>query len=98
MLGVAEVNRIVDRNIYTILECEEEEETRDLEDVETQSLEGSSTDGSWTSFNLHTEPHTEEEVTSLNPKNSHEKIEKKIDVFKIMKDYVKKHRNKYSSI
>jgi hypothetical protein len=81
MLGVAEVNRVVDRNIYTILECEEEAER-----------ESESCDSSWTSFKL------DEEVGLLDPKSSDEKNEKKIDVYKIMKEYVKKHRNKYPSI
>ena len=79
MLGVAEVNRVVDRNIYTILECEEEEAEREPE-------------SSWTSFKL------DEEVGLLDTKSSDEKNEKKIDVYKIMKEYVKKHRNKYPSI
>jgi hypothetical protein len=44
MLGVAEINRVVNRNIYTILECDEESDT-----------ELDSTESSWVSFNLDTD-------------------------------------------
>jgi hypothetical protein len=83
MLGVAEVNRVVNRNIYTILECDEESESETDPD---------STESSWISFNLDTDLQSQDEVST---KTSHEKIEKKIDVYKIMKEYVKKHRKKY---
>lgn len=56
---VSGINRIVNKNIYTILECDEEEEEPD-------------------------------ECTSL-VDGREEKNEKKFDVFKLMKDYVKKH-------
>jgi hypothetical protein len=90
MLGVVEVNRVVNRNIYTILECEEESET-DLErewDTDTQE----------SSLKLDAQQHVDEEVSLLDPKTNREKNEKKFDVYKIMKEYVKKHRNKYPSI
>jgi len=88
MLGVAEVNRVVNRNIYTILECEEESETEGQSDTDTQE----------SSLKLDAQQHVEEEVSLLDAKNNLEKNEKKFDVYKIMKEYVKKHRNKYPSI
>jgi len=63
-----EINMIVDMNIYTILESDEDEE---------EAQEYCNID--YDEFMMY----------------KNRKIEKKIDVYKIMKDYVKKHRKKY---
>jgi len=68
-----EINRIIDMNIYTILESEEhEEEAQDYCNVELVDIDN------------------EEFMMYKNRKN-----EKKIDVYKIMKEYVNKHGKKY---
>lgn len=77
----AEINRITNRNIYTILECEEDLEEESSKEVAVEADVEAEVDSGW------------EKELGYEFKN-----EKKIDVFKVMKDYVKKNRNKYSSV
>lgn len=60
---------VKNKNIYTILECEEDS----AQDSEQDSEEDSEEESDWQC------------------EGNLEKIEKKFDVFKIMKDYVKKY-------
>ena len=89
---MSDINRITDMNIYTILECEENDELKvESEEESTKAVQEycnvEMVDIDYGEFMMY--------------KNSNEnlgnqrKIEKKIDVYKIMKDYVKKHRKKY---
>ena len=92
IVDMSDINRITDMNIYTILECEENDELK----VESEEESANAA-----------QEYCNVEMVDIDYgefmmyKNSNEnlgnqrKIEKKIDVYKIMKDYVKKHRKKY---
>ena len=88
IVDMSDINRITDMNIYTILECEENDESEEASANAAQEYcNVEMVDIDYGEFMMY--------------KNSNEnlgnqrKIEKKIDVYKIMKDYVKKHRKKY---
>lgn len=96
IVDMADVNRITDMNIYTILECEEwflDEESAKA-DEESAKADEESAKAEEESAKAE-EGFCHLEMVDIDYKSREN--EKKIDVYKIMKEYVKKHRKKYSS-
>lgn len=80
IVDMSDINRISGINIYTILECEENDESEEeSEKADREYCNVEMVDNDYGEFMMY----------------KNRKIEKKIDVYKIMKDYVKKHRKKY---
>lgn len=85
IVDMSDINRITDMNIYTILECEENDESEE---------ESAKADQEYCNVEMVDNDYMIYKNSNENLGNQR-KIEKKIDVYKIMKDYVKKHRKKY---
>ena len=95
IVDMSDINRISGMNIYTILECEESEEESEKEESEKEESEKA--DQEYCNVEMVDIDYGEFMIYKNSNENlgNQRKIEKKNDVYKIMKDYVKKHRKKY---